>query len=93
MTISIISTGQLQKGDIILSTTTDPVSKIVKYVTDSKYSHARIHIGNNKIIEAIDPQVRRAEIIKSMEDDLYTGVYRYPNLTEIQKIQIIHYAN
>jgi cell wall-associated NlpC family hydrolase len=93
MGMKIISIGQLQKGDIILSTTNDPVSKVVKFVTDSKYSHARIYIGNQDIIEAIDPKVRDENIIKVMEDDLYTAVYRYPGLTLMQKIKIVHYAS
>lgn len=93
MSQKIISTGQLEKGDIILSTTADAVSKIVKYATNSKYSHARVYIGGGKVIEAIDPKVRREKIITVMEEDLYTAVYRYPGLTLMQKIKIVHYAS
>jgi cell wall-associated NlpC family hydrolase len=92
MSIKITSVGQLQKGDIILSTTSEPVSKIVKFTTDSKYSHARVYIGNNKIIEAIDPKVKLDNITEVMVGDLYTVVYRYPNLTEMQKLKIVQYA-
>lgn len=84
MSQKIISIGQLQKGDIILSTTSDSVSKVVKFATNSKYSHARIYIGNGDIIEAIDPKVWKEEIAKVMKGDLYTAVYRYPSLTLMQ---------
>lgn len=93
MSQKIISIGQLQKGDVVLSTTSDPVSKIVKFATDSKYSHARIFIGNGNIVEAIDPKVVTGKLIDVMKGDLYTAVYRYPGLTEMKKLKIIHYAN
>jgi uncharacterized protein YycO len=93
MGTKIISIGQLKKGDIILSTTPDMVSKIVKYATSSKYSHARLYVGNGNTIEAIDPIVVEDKLIDLIKDDLYTAVYRYPNLNEVQKLQIIHYAN
>ena len=89
---NLISTGQLKKCDIILSTTPDRLSKIVKYATDSKYSHARVYIGHGEIIEAIDPKVHRQPIIDVMKGDSYTVVYRYPNLTEMQKLKIVQYA-
>jgi len=92
MNISIISIGKLQKGDIILSTTSDPVSKIVKYTTDSKYSHARVYVGHGDVIEAIDPKVRKAKIIELIKGDLYTVVYRYPKLTMLQELSIVKYA-
>jgi len=93
MEVSIISVGQLQKGDIILSTTSDSVSKVVKFATNSKYSHARIYIGNSQVIEAIDPVVKKDLIIDVMKGDLYTVVYRYTGLTEMQKLKIVHYAD
>lgn len=93
MSQKIISIGQLQKGDIILSTTSDAVSKVVKFATGSKYSHSRIYIGNGDIIEAIDPKVWKEEIAKVMKGDLYTAVYRYAGLTEMHKLKIVHYAN
>ena len=47
--IKVISNGQLQKGDVILSTTDDFQSTIVKFGTLSKFSHSRLYIGNGHI--------------------------------------------
>ena len=89
----IIRLVQLQKGDIILSTTDDPVSKVVKFATFSKYSHARLYIGGEYIIEAVNPVVRREKLFKVLQNDLYAVVYRMPGLSEGQKAKIVHYAN
>jgi len=92
MQVKMITIGQLKKGDIILSTTSDAVSKVVNFSTNSKFSHARLYAGNFKIIEAVDPIVRDENIFKVMEGDLYTVVYRMVELTEHQKSNILSYA-
>jgi cell wall-associated NlpC family hydrolase len=92
MQTKMITIGQLQKGDIILSTTSDSVSKVVKFATDSKFSHARLYIGGGDIIEAIDPVVVQDELIKVLKGDLYAVVYRMPQLTKAQKNNIVYYA-
>ena len=71
MEVSIISVGQLQKGDIILSTTSDSVSKVVKFATNSKYSHARIYIGNSQVIEAI--KLKRNHLAKQAVKSFIKG--------------------
>ncbi|ENK2094753.1 hypothetical protein AB3A53_004581 [Vibrio vulnificus] len=86
MSTKVITLGQLQKGDIILSTTNEAVSKVVKLATISNYSHARLYVGGEHIIEAIDPEV--VKLVDVMKGDLYTVVYRYPGLSEAQKIRL-----
>ena len=68
----IISVGQLQVGDIILSTSEGSVSTAVRVGTNSKFSHARIYIGDSEIIEAIDPEVRKATLNVVIKGDTYT---------------------
>jgi hypothetical protein len=92
MAMKAISMGKLEKGDIILSTTSDPVSKIVKIATSSKFSHARLYIGGEHVIEAIDPFVKKNKLIDVLKGDLHAAVYRMPNLTEAQKNNIVNYA-
>lgn len=92
MQTKLITISQLQKGDIILSTTSDFVSKVVKIGTHSKFSHARLYIGGGYIIEAIDPFVRREDLSKIIKGDLYTAVYRMDNLSQKQKNNIAIYA-
>lgn len=88
----VITPASLVKGDIILSTTDAFVSKAVKFATNSKYSHARLYIGANNIIEAIDPKVTTEKITDVIKGDKYTAVYRYLGLTAHQQTQIIAYA-
>jgi cell wall-associated NlpC family hydrolase len=92
MPVKMITLGKLKKGDVILSTTADTVSKIVKISTNSKFSHARLYIGGEYIIEAIDPVVREEKLVKVLKGDLYAAVYRVGNLTDLQKANIISYA-
>jgi len=92
MSVKMITLGQLKKGDIILSTTADTVSKIVKFSINSKFSHARLYIGGEYIIEAIDPVVREEKLLKVLKGDLYSVVYRAESLTELQRANIISYA-
>ncbi|MCA0769538.1 C40 family peptidase [Vibrio vulnificus] len=88
MSTKVITLGQLQKGDVILSTTNEAVSKVVKLATISSYSHARLYVGGEHIIEAIDPEVVKVKLVDVMKGDLYTVVYRYPGLSEAQKIRL-----
>ncbi|EPM7998649.1 TPA: YiiX/YebB-like N1pC/P60 family cysteine hydrolase [Vibrio vulnificus] len=92
MSTKVITLGQLQKGDVILSTTNEAVSKVVKLATISNYSHARLYVGGEHIIEAIDPEVVKVKLVDVMKGDLYTVVYRYPGLSEAQKNKIMTYA-
>lgn len=91
-TTKALTMGQLQKGDIILSTTSAKVSKMVKLATFSKYSHARIYIGDQNIIEAVEPVVIKRKLTEVLRDDLYAVVYRMPGLTNEQTAKIVHYA-
>ena len=89
----LITISQLKKGDVILSTTSDFVSKVVKVGTNSKFSHARLYIGNSDVIEAIEPEVIQNDLSNVMKHDLYTAVYRVDNLTQTQKNNIVLYAD
>ena len=88
----VINYGQLQKGDIILSTSDGFVSSTVKFATGSKFSHAALYIGNLNIIEAIDPIVDKRPLVDALKDDKYAAVYRFPKLTAHQQTQVITYA-
>ncbi len=89
---NFMSVASLQVGDILLSTTEGFVSDAVKATTRSKFSHARLYIGGNEVIEAIDPEVVRKPVNLAIENDNYTHVYRYPNLTDVQQAAIVNYA-
>ena len=88
----LIKIDQLKQADIILSTTTEPISKAVKIGTNSKYSHARLYDRDGFVIEAVDPIVFRRQLLNLLKNDKYTAVYRLPKLTNGQAITIMAYA-
>lgn len=92
MAMNVITLGQLQKADVILSTTGESVSKVVRGATDSRFSHARLYKGGQYIIEAIEPVVREEKLFTVLRGDLYAAVYRVDNLTLHQQNNIIAYA-
>ena len=88
----LIKIDQLKQEDIILSTTTEPISKAVKIGTNSKYSHARLYDRDGFVIEAVDPIVGRPRLATVLIKDMYAAVYRLPKLTIGQAITIMAYA-
>ncbi|MCG6263021.1 hypothetical protein K6U64_08015 [Vibrio vulnificus] len=56
MSTKVITLGQLQKGDVILSTTNEAVSKVVKLATISNYSHARLYVGGEQLLKLLIPK-------------------------------------
>ncbi len=48
-----IDWGALQRADIIVSTTAHPISRVIRWATESCISHAMLYVGNGEVIEAI----------------------------------------
>ena len=89
----LITKKSLLKADIILSTTSDATSLAVKMGTFSAYSHARLVLDTNKVVEAVEPKVRKEVIDTAMKDDKYAAVYRMRiKLTKSQQDTIMNYA-
>lgn len=93
MRTKCITIGNLKKGDIILSTTPHKESDLIRQATGSKYSHARLYVGAHKVVEAINPQVLKEDILKVLETDKYAAVFRYINLSHQQEKLLVDYAN
>ena len=55
--IQLLNLAELRTGDIIFSTTNDPVSNAIKRMTRSKFSHASIYFREGIIIESNDDGV------------------------------------
>ncbi len=61
----------LEVGDIIVSTTSERVSEIIRDVTGSKVSHSALYVGDGMIVEAIGSGVRLQTLEDALADDLY----------------------
>jgi uncharacterized protein YycO len=87
-----ISESSLQKADIIVSTTSATVSKVIKGATLSNVSHARLYVGNGEVIEAVGEGVRRAKLSVAMNEDTLTVAYRRKSLDSSSADIVIRYA-
>jgi hypothetical protein len=58
----VIDTSKLELGDIVLSTTTQFGSRVIRWATRGTVSHAAIHVGGGFLIEAVGEGVRKAHV-------------------------------
>lgn len=89
-----IDTTKLQKGDIILSTSTDDFSEAVRSATSSDISHAMIYVSDGSVMDSTGEGVQARNIQKMLypqECALY--VYRLKiGLSESDAKRVIHYV-
>jgi N-acetylmuramoyl-L-alanine amidase/uncharacterized protein YycO len=89
-----MSVGQdaLESGDIIVSTTSQASSAIIRFGTGSQVSHAKLYIGDGQVVEAIGSGVELRSLADSVADDTVAVAFRYPGLTQDQKLRIRDFA-
>jgi len=90
-----IGVPSLQAGDIIVSTTSELPSAIIRYGTSSPVSHSMLYIGDGLVIEAVgnsDGGVRLVPIETALADSPFAVAFRYPGLTQDQVLRIRDYA-
>jgi cell wall-associated NlpC family hydrolase len=80
----------MKHGDLIFVRGTDTISRIIEWLTSSKYSHVAMYIGNGEVIEA--QRLRSVGLAPLSEYDGKYDVYTCPTLTDDQRKQIIEYA-
>lgn len=88
-----ITTSELQKGDILASTTSDFGSGVIRKFTHSKYSHMGLYFGSGLVIEAIVSGVVLQPLAKSVGKARLRDVYRCNGITSTQVSSIIAYAH
>jgi cell wall-associated NlpC family hydrolase len=76
-----ISLSLLKPGDIIVSTTDESISAIIRAITKSEVSHAILYIGNNSVIEAVEEGVAIKPVEESLSKARLAVVFRHPNLS------------
>ena len=93
MSATGITISELQKADIIASTTVDIASGVIRKFTHSKYSHMGLYYGNGLVIEAIVSGVVLQSVAKSVGKAVRRDVYRYNGISSSQASAIVSYAH
>ena len=88
-----IDTSALQIGDIILSTTNQVPSKLIRFATNSPVSHSMLYVGGGQVVEAVGEGVRLVPIETALADANFAVAVRYPGLTNEQALKIRDYAD
>lgn len=84
----------LKRGDIIFTTSPEPVSKLIRGVTKSDISHAMLYVSETSALESTGDGVHSLNLQKKFYDDscaIYALRPKIP-LTEEQLNQVIGYA-
>ncbi|MCB0208140.1 MAG: trypsin-like peptidase domain-containing protein [Anaerolineae bacterium] len=77
-----IAENMLARGDIILSTTSAPVSRAIRSFTDGPVSHALVYIGDGLVVEAIGEGVVNRSLSDAIGDATVAVAFRHPQLTD-----------
>jgi Permuted papain-like amidase enzyme, YaeF/YiiX, C92 family len=83
---------ELQVGDVILSTTSAAVSKVIKAGTVATYSHAMLYVGRGSIVEAVGNGVVQRSIKLSLGEARLASAFRLKDMTGAQAQKIADYA-
>ena len=82
----------LKSGDIIVTSTKNLLSPIIRQLSGSEVSHAILYIGNRQVIEAIGEGV----VLRKLDDSLacvnLAVAFRHPAITDIQADNIRDFA-
>ena len=88
----MISPGDLQPADILLSTGEAVVSVFIRGATVSRFSHSALYIGQGQIVEAIGSGVTLQSLREAMSDDTLVSVYRRLHMAPEQAQQVVRYV-
>lgn len=87
-----IATAAMNVGDIVVSTTPDFGSGVIRRVTGSEVSHAGVYIGDDQVVESItEGGVVRQGIYESLTKSRLAVAYRRPGMTLGQAIKMRKY--
>lgn len=81
----LLELGVLQPGDILLMMGEGPLSDLIAWASDGRYSHAAIVVGGGELIEASLGGVRRYALHERVLDQAhfhYIDVFRMPGLSD-----------
>jgi len=87
-----IPVSTLMDGDIIVSTTKEAISALIRLGTQAPVSHAMLYIGGGQVVEAIETGVVMRPIEEALEKSYLAVALRHSALTPEQALQIRDYA-
>ena len=87
-----ISQSDLQKADIIVSTTSAAISGVIRAASGSNISHARLYIGDGYIIEAVGSGVVKTTLQAAMSSDTLTVAYRRREMSSAIADAVVRFA-
>lgn len=89
-----IDTSKLKKGDIILSTSTEGTSRLIRAVTRSDISHAMLYVANGSVMDSTSEGVQARNIEKMFyEDECALYVFRPTMILSKEKIdRVVEYV-
>lgn len=79
-TPTLLSTAELQPGDIIVSTTTQLLSQVIRKSQGDIVSHSIVYTGDGHVVEMIWPKAIRRTVANAIAQSSYAFVLRYPGL-------------
>lgn len=89
---AFLSPAALQPGDIILTSGKNLVSASIQLLTLAPVSHAAIHVGDRRVVEAVGSGVRVRPLDELIRESRVALVLRHPELSAEQSRSISDYA-
>jgi uncharacterized protein YycO len=84
---------ELRPGDVILSTTSQPISGLIRSVTGSEVSHAAIFAGDGFLVEATEDGVLKLSLDTALEHASVAVAYRHKDITDSKRAKIIQFID
>jgi hypothetical protein len=86
-----ITADALEPGDLILSTTEEDISRVIRAATNSPVSHSAVYVGNNQVVEAISDGVILRGLDTALQDDSLAVAYRHRDMTPQKAEQMVQF--
>lgn len=83
-----IGVDSLEIADIIVSTTPERISRIIRAATGSHVSHSMLYIGGGQVVEAIADGVTLRFLAQAISAASLAVAYRHPRLNAQQGLRI-----
>ena len=89
---AFIAPGELQPGDILLTSMSGFRSVAIRMMTFAPVSHVAVYIGDRQVVEAVGSGVRVRGIDELLQEESVVLALRYPDLSAQQARSIKAYA-
>jgi len=76
-----IGLNALEKGDIIVSTTSGLVSAAIRAATNGPVSHVMAFVGGDRVVEAVRENVREITLSDALNDTTLAVTFRHASIT------------